>query len=116
MSSINDIISSTAASNSLVGGIVASASVQAGILSTLSGTSTFASAGLTSLIAAANSAAALSPAATYTPSTALAAAINAASSTSTSPFITPAVQAVSLEAGTESALLQGLGASFNGNA
>jgi len=115
MPSINDIVSSTAASNPLVGGIVASAAVQAGILSTVNGASTSTSTGLTSLIAAANSAAALSPAATYTPSSDLAAALTAASSTSTLPFAIPIVQATQ-QAGTESSLLDGLGSGFNGMA
>jgi len=115
MPSINDIVSSTAASNPLVGGIVASAAVQAGILSTVNGASTSTSTGLTSLIAAANSAAALSPAATYTPSSDLAAALTAASSTSTLPFVIPIVQATQ-QAGTESSLLDSLGSGFNGMA
>jgi len=114
MSSINDTISSTAAANPFVGGIVASASVQSGILSTLNQSPTLSPAGLTGLIATANSAASLAPAANYTPSADLTAAINAASKASTAPFTTPAVQAATLEAGTESALLAGLGGSFNG--
>src|SRR3569833_482446 len=115
MSSITDIISSAAASNPLVGGVVAGASVESGILATLS-PSTSTGSDLTSLVAAANSAAALSPAATHTPSSDLADAITAASAAAVSPFQSPAVLAITSEAGTAAALLNGLGASFDATA
>lgn len=114
MSSINDTISSTAAASPFVGGVVASASVQSGILSTLNQSSTSQSAGLTGLIAAANSAASLAPAANYTPSADLMAAITAASKASTSTSGGALIQAVTSQANTASALLNGLGGSFSG--
>jgi hypothetical protein len=111
MSSINDIISSTAATNPTVGSALSAGTMQAELLSTLNGSSSDNS--LFSLIAAANSEAALAPAALYTPSSELTAAMNASNSASTSPFETPAITDATTTAGMESQLLEGLGGSFN---
>ncbi len=84
MTSINDIISSIAASNPYVGSIVAGANTQANLLAALNPADTTESSdSLMNLLAAANSEAANTPAAVFTPSAALTAAQAAANSSST---------------------------------
>lgn len=118
MSSISDLVSSTAASNPYVGGIVASSSVQAGILDSIDPASPDYgnSDDLTNLIADANSQAALSPAASYKPSSDLTAAMNAAASKASSGSTPLSVGLATARAGTESSLIDGLGGALDTSA
>lgn len=118
MSSISDIISSAAATNPVIGNAVATEDAEAQILASAApgSSATMADNAMTNLIAAANSQAALAPAANYSPSADLQAAMNAAASAGSSGSTPLSIQLASTKANTESSLLNGLGGSFDGGA
>jgi hypothetical protein len=112
MSSINDTISSVAATNPYVGGKIASASTESSLIAGLNAGSGIGPSdpGFQDLLVAANSLAALNPAAVFTPSADLTTANQAATATGQQSGFGVTADPIFTE---QSALISSLGGQFD---